>query len=109
MRINNKLNQSGNEHAGILLNEEFIIPMKLSLHQIANAINVDASRLSEIIKGKVRISADMDYKLTQFFELSQGYFLRIQQKYDMILAKMKAKHNGIKVVTFNKLFNHQIS
>jgi addiction module HigA family antidote len=107
--MNNKLNKKNNEHAGILLNEEFVIPMKLSLHQIANAIDVDASRLSEIIKGKVRISADMDYKLTQFFELSQGYFLRIQQKYDMILAKNKAEHDGIKITKFNSLLNQQVS
>jgi addiction module HigA family antidote len=40
-----------------------------------------------IVYGTRCVTADTDLRLTHFFDLSQGFFLRIQNRYDMMRAK----------------------
>lgn len=68
---------------GELLLEEFMIPMELSAYRLAKEINVPAQRIGEIIKGKRGITADTDLRLSRFFGLSAGYWLRAQATHDL--------------------------
>ena len=66
---------------GEMLKEEFIEPF------LANAIFVPPNRIHQIIKGQRRITADTDLRLTTYFGLSQGYFLRYQEDYELRIAR----------------------
>lgn len=68
---------------GELLSEEFMTPMELSAYRLAKEINVPAQRIGEIIKGKRGITADTDLRLSRFFGLSAGYWLRAQAAHDL--------------------------
>ncbi len=52
----------------------------------AKAINVSASRISEIVSGQRAISADTDLRLCRVLGLSPGYWLRAQAAYDTEVA-----------------------
>lgn len=73
-----------NPHAGIILQEEFLEPLGLSQNALAQAIGVPANRINEIIRGRRGITADTDLRLARFFGMSEGYWLRLQNTYDMM-------------------------
>ena len=74
-------------HAGEILLSEFIEPIDLPVEALANAIHVDSPRLADVISGARPIDAELDLRLGRFFQLSEGYFLRIQSRCDTLIAK----------------------
>lgn len=76
-----------NPHPGEILQEEFLEPLNLSQNALAQAIGVPANRINEIIRGRRGITADTDLRLARFFKLSEGYWLRLQNTYDMMEAR----------------------
>lgn len=73
---------------GELLLEEFLKPMGLSQYRLAKEIDVPAQRISEIVAGKRAISADTDLRLSRFFGLSNGYWMRAQVAHDIEAAEV---------------------
>ena len=86
------------DHIGIILKEEFMEPLELSMNSLANAIGVPANRIHGIVHGLRGMTADTDLRLTRYFGLSQGYFLRIQNHYDMTLAKRELESQIEKII-----------
>lgn len=72
---------------GELLKEEFLIPMGLSQYRLAKEIGVPAQRIGQIILGRRSITADTDLRLCRFFGLTDGYWLRAQEAYDIEIAR----------------------
>lgn len=72
---------------GELLWEEFMSPMGLSRYRLAKEIGVPAQRIGDIVNGKRSITADTDLRLSRFFGLSDGYWLRAQAAYDIEIAQ----------------------
>ncbi|NTW29617.1 MAG: HigA family addiction module antidote protein [Coriobacteriia bacterium] len=71
---------------GELLLEEFLLPMGISKYRLAKEIGVPAQRIGEIVAGRRAITADTDLRLSRFFGLSEGYWLRAQVAYDTEVA-----------------------
>lgn len=78
-----------NPHPGDILKHEFLVEIGLSQNALADAIGVPRNRIHAIIKGERDVTADTDLRLTKFFGLSEGYFLRLQNQYDTLEAKRK--------------------
>ncbi len=76
-----------NPHPGEILKFEFIDEIGMSQNQLADHINVPRNRIHAIVNGTRGITADTDLRLCKFFGLSEGYFLRLQNRYDMMEAK----------------------
>lgn len=76
-----------NPHPGEILQEEFLKPLGLSQNQLAIAIGVPANRINDIVRGRRGITAGTDLRLARFFRLSEGYWLRLQNTFDMMEAK----------------------
>ncbi|NLF83128.1 MAG: HigA family addiction module antidote protein [Candidatus Gastranaerophilales bacterium] len=85
---------------GEILKEEFMEPYGLSQNALARAIFVPPNRINQILKGTRRITADTDLRLTKFFGLSEGYFLRIQENLELRQAKRQIADelNNIRVI-----------
>ncbi|MCD8566650.1 MAG: HigA family addiction module antitoxin [Alphaproteobacteria bacterium] len=79
-----------NPHPGEILQEEFLNELGLSQNALAQAIGVPANRISEIVRGRRNITADTDLRLSRFFRLSEGYWLRLQNAYDLMEAHREA-------------------
>ena len=86
--------QIRNPHPGIILKEDFLKEYGLSMRKLASAIDVPTNRISEIVKGSRRITADTDLRLSLYFGLSEGFWLRLQNSFDLMEAKRLLKSKG---------------
>jgi len=74
---------------GEILNEEFLLPMKISAYRLAKDTNMPATRISEIIKGRRKITADTALRLSVYFGNSADFWLGIQDEFDLRKEKLK--------------------
>lgn len=52
---------------GEILREEVLKPMNISAYRLAKDTNMPAARISEILKGRRRITADTALRLSKYF------------------------------------------
>ena len=78
-----------NPKVGEILKEEFLEEIGMSQNALAKAICVPANRIHAIVNGTRRVTADTDLRLCRYFGLSEGYFLRLQNAYELMKAKRK--------------------
>lgn len=76
-----------NPHAGELLAREFMEPLGLGTETLAASLGIDAARLAAVISGETRIDGDLDLRLGRYFRMSEGFFLRLQDQYELLEAK----------------------
>lgn len=88
--------QLPNIHPGEILLEDFIEPMGLTKNALANAIGVPATRIGEITRGARAITADTDIRLSRYFGTSEGFWLRLQNAYDLEQARRSGHYDGIR-------------
>ena len=79
-----------NPHPGEILQEEFLEELGMSQNALAQAIGVPANRINDLVRGRRGITADPDLRLARYFGLSEGYWLRLQNTYDMMEAHREA-------------------
>jgi addiction module HigA family antidote len=72
-----------NIHPGEVLLEEFLIPMEISQYRLAKDIKIPQTRISEIVKGKRRITADTALRLAKYFGTSAKFWLGLQDDFDL--------------------------
>lgn len=68
---------------GEILSEEFLKPMEISAYRLAKDTGMPATRISQILKGKRRITADTALRLSRYFGNSPDFWLGIQDEYDL--------------------------
>ena len=78
-------------HPGEILLEEFLTPMEISQYRLAKDINVPPRRINEIVLGKRSITADTALRLSEYFGLSEKFWLNLQMKYNLEVTKDKLK------------------
>ena len=72
-------------HPGEILSEDFLKPMNMSAYRLAKETHLDPKRISEIIRGKRSVSADTALRFSKFFGTSPGFWLNLQNHYDLEL------------------------
>jgi len=72
---------------GEILEEEFLTPLGMTKYRLAKELGVPPQRIGDIIAGKRGITADTDLRLCRFFGMSDGWWLRLQAKYDTEMAR----------------------
>ena len=75
------------EHPGVILKEEFIDELDLSVYKVSKGTGINQTALGEITKGKRNISPINALKLAKFFGLSEDYFATLQTHYNLDCAK----------------------
>ena len=88
------------EHPGVILLEEFIEPLGLTPYKVAKEIGIQQTAMGEILRGKRGISIAVGLKLSKFFGVSEGYFVKIQMQYDIDKAKKSQKSSIGKIIPF---------
>ncbi len=78
-------------HPGEILLEEFLKPMEISQYRLAQDINVPARRINEIVLGKRAITADTALRLSEYFGLSEKFWLNLQMRYNLEIEKDRLK------------------
>src|SRR5687767_4219194 len=72
-----------NIHPGEILLEEFLIPFAISAYKLAKDTNIPQTRVSEILKGNRRITADTALRLSKYFGNSAKFWLGLQDDFDL--------------------------
>ena len=72
-----------NIHPGEVLQEEFLVPLNISAYKLAKETHIPHTRVSEIIKGNRRITADTALRLSHFFGNSAKFWLGLQDDFDL--------------------------
>jgi addiction module HigA family antidote len=81
-----------NIHPGEVLNEEFLVPLGISAYKLAKDIGIPQTRVSEIVRGNRRITADTALRLAKYFRTTPKFWLGLQDDFDLeeeVLAKVK--------------------
>ena len=68
---------------GEILQEEFLIPMGISQYRLAKELDIPQTRISNIINGSRRITADTALRLSLFFGNSAKFWLGLQDDFDI--------------------------
>jgi addiction module HigA family antidote len=86
-----------NIHPGEILLEEFLIPLEVSAYRLSKEISIPQTRISEIIKGNRRITADTALRLSKFFGNSAKFWLGLQDDFDIEDEKAR-KHKDLRSI-----------
>ena len=90
-----------NIHPGEILNEEFLIPLKITAYRLAKDTIIPQTRVSEIIKGNRRITADTALRFSKYFGTTPKFWLGLQDDYDI----EEEKNSKEKEINNIKLFS----
>ena len=80
-----------------ILREEFMEPLGISAYRLAQAINVPASRVQDILHDRRKITADTSLRLAKFFGVSDRYFLDLQNDIDIRNLKIQLANEISKI------------
>lgn len=72
-----------NVHPGDILREDFLIGSEIPFEEVAEGAGIELWVLKDLVAGKRDIDAAIDARLTRYFGMSDGYFLRLQNCFDM--------------------------
>ena len=72
-----------NIHPGEILLEEFLVPLDISAYRLSKDIGIPQTRISEILKGNRRITADTALRLSQYFGNTAKFWLGLQDDFDL--------------------------
>jgi addiction module HigA family antidote len=72
-----------NIHPGEILQEEFLTPLEISAYRLSKDIGIPQTRISEIVKGNRRITADTALRLSRYFGNSAKFWLGLQDDFDI--------------------------
>jgi addiction module HigA family antidote len=72
-----------NIHPGEVLQEEFLKPLEVSAYKLSKDIGIPQTRISEILKGRRRITADTALRLSYYFGTTPKFWLGLQDDYDL--------------------------
>lgn len=80
-----------NIHPGEVLKEEFLVPLGITAYRLSKETFIPQTRVSEIIKGNRRITADTALRLSKYLGTSAKFWLGLQDDYDLEEEKNSKK------------------
>ena len=81
-----------NIHPGEILSEEFLLPLGISAYKLAKETFMPQTRISEIVKGRRRITADTALRLSKFFGTSPKFWLGLQDDFDLEEERLEVQN-----------------
>ena len=72
-----------NIHPGEILQEEFLRPLEITAYRLSKDTDIPQTRISQIIKGKRRVTADTALRFSSYFGTTAKFWLGLQDDYDI--------------------------
>ena len=94
-----------NIHPGEVLLEEFLLPLNITAYRLAKDVEIPQTRISEIIKGNRRITADTALRFSKYFGNSAKFWLGMQDDFD-IEQELSNETSSIKSI---KVFSSKVA
>lgn len=90
-----------NVHPGEVLQLEFLEPLGISAYRLSKDLKIPQTRISQIIKGNRRITADTALRLSKYFGNSAKFWLGLQDDYDIEEEKKHRKDEFDEIEKFD--------
>ena len=78
-------------HPGAILYEEFMEPLGITAYKLSKELKLQQTAISQIVKGKRRITVETALRLSRFFGNSAQFWLNLQIHHDIELVSEKKK------------------
>lgn len=72
-----------NVHPGDILREDFLIGSEIALGEVTQGTGLPETVLQSLLNGQIPVDAMIDLRLGRYFGMSEGFFLRLQNSYDL--------------------------
>jgi addiction module HigA family antidote len=72
-----------NVHPGEILREDFLIGSQIPIDEVSLGSGIERQRLEDLLRGRIPVDADIDLRLGRYFGMSEGFFLRLQNHFDL--------------------------
>ena len=82
-------------HPGEVLREEFLAPLGLSAHALAQALRIPAPRVNDIVRERRSVTPDTALRLARHFGTTAQFWLNLQASYDL---KIAMRESGAKIM-----------
>lgn len=77
------MDKLANIHPGEILLKEFLQPLAITAYRLSKETDIPQTRISQIIKGKRRITADTALRFASYFGTTAKFWLGLQDDYDI--------------------------
>jgi addiction module HigA family antidote len=88
-------------HPGEMLLKEFLEPMGLTQRELALGIRVPYQRVNELVNGRRGVTPSTALRLSKFFGNSAGFWLNLQQRWDLYHAQRQDDRELKRIKTIN--------
>lgn len=78
-------------HPGEVLRQEFLGPLGLSAHALAQALRVPATRINDVVNERLGITADTALRLARYFGTTADFWLNLRSAFDLRTARGRAQ------------------
>ena len=86
-----------NIHPGEVLKEEFLVPLGITAYRLSKETFIPQTRVSEIIKGNRRVTADTALRFSKYLGTSAKFWLGLQDDFDIEEGK-ESKEKELKSI-----------
>jgi addiction module HigA family antidote len=90
-------------HPGEMLIKEFLEPMHITQRELAGAIRVPYQRINELVNQKRGVTPSTALRLARFFDMSPGFWLNLQARWDLYRAEQVEKTELAKIQNYHQL------
>jgi addiction module HigA family antidote len=86
-------------HPGEILREEFLLPLGITAHALAMALQVPAPRINDIVRERRAVTADTALRLAKYFGTSVEFWAGLQTDFDIATARAAMTDVLARIVT----------
>jgi len=90
-------------HPGEMLLEEFLKPMKITQRELSSILQIPYKSINEMVNGKRNINPSTALRLSKAFSMSEDFWLNLQSRWDIYLARQKEKRVLQKIKPFTQI------
>lgn len=74
-------------HPGVILSQEFLVPLGISQVAFAAHLGVPVQRINELIRGKRGVTPDTAWLLSQALNTTPEFWINLQTAYDLARSR----------------------
>ena len=78
-------------HPGNIIKEDYLLPLSITIKEMADTLGVSRKTLSKIINERGAITPDMALRLSRAFDTTPDLWLNLQKNYDLWNAENASK------------------
>ena len=78
-------------HPGIIIKEDYLNPLSLTITELSSILGVSRKTLSKIINKRGSITPDMALRLSRAFDTSPELWLNLQKNFELWQAEHSSK------------------